>query len=126
MTEQPSGDATPAEPTFMQKVAKMEPREQATLGCLGIVGVIAVLVIGGWLWSTLTGGSDDRSDAYYACVNAIDKDVLVQTKFQDATSYEGTDGFWTIKGTFTSAGSTVQWTCNAERISKGNYRIAWQ
>jgi hypothetical protein len=128
MSEQPADDAPETEPTLMEGITKMPAKDQRTLGCLAIVAVLAVLLVGGWIWSALFGsGGDDRTSAYYACVDVISKDApAAKFKSDDSATYSGSDGSWTITSTFTVLGSTVGWTCKAERVSEDYYRIKWE
>lgn len=94
--------------------------------------VLAMVVgIGGiFAWSALfnPAAKADASDAFYACVDRISRDVLVRIDFPgpgDAT-YEGTEGAWTIAATFTSGADEVPWTCHALRVSEGLYRVSWE
>lgn len=127
MSEQPSGDAASSQPSFLQRVAKLEPRDQRTLGCVAVIAFLVILFVGGWIWSAIFGSGDDREKAYYSCVDVIRKDAPgAKFKMADSAGYSGKDGSWTITSTFTVLGSTVGWTCKAERISDGYYKINWK
>ena len=89
-----------------------------------------VIVIGGiFAWSYLftPASKDDASDAYYACVDVMNREV-VNGSFDGPgdQTYTGHDGAWTITGTFVGAmGDPIPYTCKATRVSAGRYSITW-
>jgi hypothetical protein len=89
---------------------------------VGIGGIIA--------WSLLfnPAAKGDASDAYYACVDVMNREAVNAT-FGDPgdQTFAGTDGSWTISGTFIGAlGDPVTYTCQAERVGTGTYRVTWE
>jgi hypothetical protein len=95
-----------------------------------ILGAVVVVIGGIVAWSLLfnPAAKGDASDAYYACVDVINREAISAT-FGDPgdQTFTGADGSWTISGTFMGAlGDPVTYTCRAERVAAGKYRVSWE
>lgn len=101
-----------------------------TIGCGGAVVLVVLFLLGSCAYSSIFGKhtTGDQSDAFYACVDAITTEVA-SSKMRfgepvDAT-YTGSEGHWTINGTYTLPLGPIQYQCKADIVSKGQYRIKW-
>lgn len=122
--------AAPAKMTYAQR--KQDPAFQAQVRrTRAWIFVVMVVVIGGiFAWNAMfnTAAKGDASDAYYACVDKISRELpAAHFPAPGDAKYSGVEGSWTISGSYTlpRIATTVQWTCTASRVSAGLYRVKW-
>lgn len=124
---QPAGAPVPARP---QLTSAEKAKGWQSLGCLLIVGAFLLLLVGGWVSSLFnkSGLRDDQEDAFYACVDVIQRQIgSLKARFPEpeTATYTGVDGSWLIRGTYSFPLIDVKYECAATRVSVGNYRVRW-
>ena len=108
----------------------VEQKQQVHRIRMWIIGLVVVVIGGIFAWSYLfnPASKDDASDAYYACVDVMSREVIHGVYGEPGDQqYQGRKGNWTITGTFMGAlGDPVPYTCTATRMTDGTYRITWE
>ena len=89
---------------------------------------IAAAALAAFALAGCSSANADSQDAYYACVDVMAREVMDPTWGDPgAQSYVGSDGAWTITGTFIGAlGDPIPYTCKATRVSEGRYKVTWE
>lgn len=107
-----------------------EQKQQVHRVRMWILAAMIIGIGGIFAWSFLFNPATkgDASDAYYACVDVMNREVIDGTFGGPGDqSYEGREGAWTITGTFVGAlGDPVPYTCTAVRVNDGTYKVSWE